>query len=103
MPLNIGKFLADMHCYKINIFFFFLLSTFSITNAQIEAPVDLQLSESFNIPSKTALDRIISADGENAYFLRRSYSIGGNLTNVIVERYDVKTLRLKKAIDISLK
>ncbi len=85
---------------------FLLLCLFvssAILRAQVDVPADLKLSQSFKIPSNSVVDRIISANSENAYFLRRQFSPGGFLKSVLVERYNINTLRLDKSIEIDLK
>lgn len=88
---------------QILVFGFFLLVWHSQVVAQLDAPAELAMSEAYRIPKNSVVDRIISTDSGTAYFLRRNYNLGGLVVSVTIESFDVKTLRLKKAIEIDLK
>ena len=84
-----------------------LLLIFNVQNngyAQHIAPADIEMSQEFKMPNKSFLNRIISADSKKAYFLRTNYNnIAGQLKSVIVESYDLNTLKLIEAREIDLK
>jgi len=84
--------------------FFFILMLGQTLLGQDEVPASLRMSEEYKIPANTAFNRVISADEDYVYILRESYAaVSKRLTSVIVETYDVKTLKLKRASDIALK
>lgn len=72
------------------------------SNAQ-DVPTQLTMSEAFRVPRNSVIDRIISSDGNNAYFLRRNFNLSGQVSSITIESYDIKKLRLKKAVGIDLK
>ena len=88
---------------QILVFGFLLLAWQTQVVAQLDAPAELAMSEAYRIPKNSVVDRIISTDGGTAYFLRRNYNLGGLVVSITIESFDVKTLRLKKAIEVDLK
>mgnify|MGYP000014266518 CR=1 FL=1 len=84
-------------------FLFSLLFLHLSLAAQTEVPASLTISEEYKIPKNTYFKRVISADQGYVHILRGSYSMSKRLTSVIVESYDIETLKLKRATDIPLK
>lgn len=82
---------------------FLILACQTNSFAQIDAPAEVTMSESFKVPKNSVVDRLISTVGSTAYFLRRNFNLSGLIHSVTIESYDVNTLRLKRAVGIDLK
>ncbi len=88
---------------QILVFGFLLLAWQSQVVAQLDAPSELAMSEAYRIPKNSVIDRIISTEGNTAYFLRKNFNLSGLVASITIESFDVKSLRLKKAIEVDLK